>query len=436
MSARRENARGVASASSAAVPASATAAGEALVAEAVTALHANGAESDRTAARAQQLASTIGRPVGVELGWSTTTITVGEPAARSGLRTHQPPSALGMNRVLAVDTAIDDFGAGRTDLAAARAAVRRAAGLPAAPAWLFAAACIVGACSLAVILGVSRWEPVAVIAVSAGLGAFLRRLLGNVGASNFWQVGAAALLAGVLGSVAVQAGFSSDLRLAVVCPCMVLVPGPHLLNGMFDIAALRIPLGLSRLTFAAVTLLSIGAGLIAGLAIGGADLVAEPASRDVPVVVDAIAAGVVAVCYGIFYSAPVRILSWPLVAGAVVHALHWLLIAWHWESYLAAGVVCLVVGAGLIPLAQRARVPFAAIGFASVVSLMPGVAVFRALDGLAQLPSLSGASAQMLLLDTIDNAVTAFLTLFCMAVGFVLPASVYRRWPVGGRAGR
>jgi uncharacterized membrane protein YjjP (DUF1212 family) len=426
MSERRENPMGAASSSPAAAPATA---GEALVSEAVAALHANGAESDRTIARARQLSTRLATPVDVELGWNTTTLTLGNDATSAGIRTHDSPSGLGMNRVLAVDRAIDDFSAGRAGIEESRNAIHRAVTMPAANVWLFAAACVVGAVCLAVIFGVARWEPVAVIAVSAGVGAFLRRFLARYGASNFWQVGVAALLAGLLGSLAVHTGFSSELRLAVVCPCMILVPGPHLLNGSFDLAALRLPLGLSRLTFATLTLLSIGAGLIAGLSLGGTSLIAEPAGRDIPVLLDAGAAGVVAVCYGVFYSAPLRILYWPFLAGAIVHALHWVLVTvWHWESYLAAGAVCLVIGVCLIPLAQRARVPFAAIGFASVVSLMPGVVIFRTLDGLAQLPTKSGTAAQQLLLDTIDNANTAWLTVFCMAVGFLLPASLYRSW--------
>lgn len=418
--------------SSSAAAAGTAAAEERFVADALAVLHADGAESHRTRARARQLAAALERPVSIDLGWSRSTITVGEPGAAAdpdagtALVRRASPSSVAMNRVLAVDRAIDGISDRSLTLKAAGAAVRRAAALPPANLLIFTAACVVGACCLAVIFGVSRWEPLVVIAVSAGIGAVLRRGLAAWGASNFWQVGLAALVAGVLGSIAVDVGFSSDLRLAVVCPCMILVPGPHILNGSFDLAGLRIPLGLSRLTFAMITLLSIGAGLIVGLAAGGADLVADPAGREIPVLLDAVAAGVVAVCYGIFYSAPLRILFWPLLVGAAVHALRWVaLTVWGWESWLAAGLACLVAGAVLIPVSTRFRVPFAAVGFASVVSLMPGVVIFRALDGLATLSTTTGADAAQLLVQTVDDANVAWLTIFAMTIGLLVPVSFY-----------
>ncbi|MCS5497709.1 threonine/serine exporter family protein [Cnuibacter physcomitrellae] len=444
MSDRRDTRQGAASpSSSAAVTTTATAADEErLVADALATLHANGAESDRTRARAAQLSAALGRSVTADLGWNRSTITIGprridadsgggtarEPDPDDGvaLVRRSAPSALGMNRVLGVDRAIDGLSDRTLTLDAASAAVRGAAALRPANLLLFTAACVVGACCLAIIFGVSRWEPLAVIAVSAGVGAVLRRGLAAWGASNFWQVGLAALVAGVLGSLAVDVGFSSDLRLAVVCPCMILVPGPHILNGSFDLAALRLPLGLSRLTFATVTLLSIGAGLIVGLAAGGAALVPDPAGREIPVLLDAVAAGVVAVCYGVFYSAPLRILYWPLLVGAAVHALRWVaLTVWQWESWLAAGLACLVAGAVLVPISTRFRVPFAAVGFASVVSLMPGVIIFRALDGLATLSSVTGPDAAQLLVQTVDNANEAWLTVFAMTLGLLVPVSLY-----------
>ena len=65
------------------------------------------------------------------------------------------------------------------------------------------------------------------IFVSAAAGAVLRRGLTHISANPFLQPFGAALLAGVVGGLATRAGLSSSLRLVVVCPCMVLVPGPH-----------------------------------------------------------------------------------------------------------------------------------------------------------------------------------------------------------------
>jgi uncharacterized membrane protein YjjP (DUF1212 family) len=51
---------------------------------------------------------------------------------------------------------------------------------------------------------------------------------------------------------------------------MVLVPGPHVLNGAIDLACTRISIGIARLTYAALIVLMICAGLLAGLNVGGA----------------------------------------------------------------------------------------------------------------------------------------------------------------------
>jgi uncharacterized membrane protein YjjB (DUF3815 family) len=394
-------------------------AGDRLLVDAIAALHENGAGSERSVERAAQLGTALGLADRLELGWNSSTV--------GALRIVATPSAVIMNRVLAVDRAIDDFSSGRTTLAATHTRIRRAAAQPAANVVLFAVACAVGASCLAIIFCIQHLETLLLIAVTSAAGAFLRRGIGALGGSNFWQVGIAALLAGVLGAVAANNDISSSLRLAAVCPCMILVPGPHLLNGSLDLAALRIPLGLARLAFATVTLLSIGAGLLAGLTLGGAELVVDPAGRDIPLWLDAGCAGIVAVCYGIFYSAPLRILVWPFVVGAAVHALRWVALeVWHLESYVGAGLACLAAASILIPISRRFRLPFSAIGFASVVSLMPGVLIFRALAGLAQLQTETGAAADRLLVSTINDANTAWLTIFAMAIGFILPAGAYR----------
>ena len=380
------------------------------------------------AERAGQLAEAAGGRVAVILDWSGSRVDYTDADGATVVRQFSAsPTAVGMNRVMAVDAAVEEVAAGRATVADAAPTVVRAARLPPSNTLLFAAACAVGACGLAVIFGADDPAALALVAVAAGLGAVARRLLGRFGANNYWQVGVAALLAGVIGAFAVQWDVSSPLRLAAVCPCMVLVPGPHLLNGALDVAGLRIPLGLARLTFATVTLLAIGGGLLLGLKFGGATLVLDPPGRIIPLWLDASAAAVVAVCYGVFYSAPLRILVWPFVVGAAVHALRWIVLyQWGLPAWAGAGIACLVAGFVLLPVSRRFQVPFSAVGFASVVSLMPGLLVFRVLAGLSMLTTAEGAAVAPLVQTVVNDANVAFLTILAMAVGFLIPAACYQ----------
>jgi uncharacterized membrane protein YjjP (DUF1212 family) len=132
---------------------------------------------------------------------------------------------------------------GRFSADAASKAIATIAKAPPAPTWLFALAAAAGAVALSVIFGVEHFLPTVLIFVSAGVGAILRRALAQISANFFIQPFCAALLAGVIGAIAVRYDWSSSLRLVAVCPCMVLVPGPHFLNGALDLIAGRIHLG-------------------------------------------------------------------------------------------------------------------------------------------------------------------------------------------------
>src|SRR5262249_60735824 len=104
--------------------------------------------------------------------------------------------------------------------------------------------------ALAVIFGVEHYPAAALIFVSAAAGAILRRGLAQWSTNVFIQPFCAALLAGIIGGLAVRYDLSSTLRLVAVCPCMVLVPGPHFLNSTLDLVHGRIHLGAARLIYA------------------------------------------------------------------------------------------------------------------------------------------------------------------------------------------
>jgi len=287
---------------------------------------------------------------------------------------------------------------------------------------VFALACATGAAALAVIFGATHPLVVLLAAVGAAAGGLLRRWLGIAGAGPLVQLFAAALLGGVLGAVATHLHLGGSTALVAICQAMVLVPGAHILNGALDLLDLRVTLGLARLGFAALLLTAISGGLMVGLALGGQTLAVTAPSSSAPFYVDVIAAGVAAASYPVYFSMPWRMIGWPVVVGMSAHAVHWWALERGVSLAVAASLSCLLVGSILVPVAHYMRIPFAAVGFASVVALVPGLFVFRTLSGLAQ---FADAPSPALLSAAASNLIVASITVTGMALGLALPMHVF-----------
>jgi uncharacterized membrane protein YjjB (DUF3815 family) len=65
--------------------------------------------------------------------------------------------------------------------------------------------------------------------------------------------------------------------------------------------------------------------------------------------------------------------------------------------------------------------PFAAVAFASVVALIPGVYVFRMAEGFLQLAVSGAATPPEVIAATLSDGVSAFLITLSMAFGLLLP---------------
>jgi uncharacterized membrane protein YjjB (DUF3815 family) len=203
---------------------------------------------------------------------------------------------------------------------------------------------------------------------------------------------------------------------------MILVPGPHLLNGTIDLARVRIALGASRIAYAGVIILMICTGLLAGLSLGSVSLPASAPSYPVPLGYDVIAAGIAVAAYGTFFAMPWRMLPIPAMIGMLAHASRWAIISLAGASVQTGALVaCLIVGIVITPIADRLRLPFAAFAFASVVSLIPGVYLFRMAAGLVDLVTPGQKASADVLLNTIADGATATLIILAMAIGLILP---------------
>ncbi|HJZ20704.1 MAG TPA: threonine/serine exporter family protein [Bradyrhizobium sp.] len=384
-------------------------------------LFVNGQATEQTVAAAERLGRALGLRVRLMPRWGE--LQLQSDGENTGLVAQLPadPTGVDMDRVVSAMRLIGDVEADRVAPDAAIRTIGAISRTPPAPTWLFAFAAAAGAVALAVIFGLERLPPAILIFLSAAGGAILRRGLANVSGNVFVQPFCAALLAGLVGALAVRYDLSSSLRLVAVCPCMVLVPGPHLLNSALDLINGRIHLGAARLIYAGLIVVAISAGLLFGLGSIGVSLPLDASSEPVPIWQDVIAAGIAVAAYSVFFSTPLRMLPWPVAVGMFAHALRWAALSLLGLGAAAgAGVACIAVALILTPVSRRSNMPFAAIGFASVVSMIPGVYLFRMASGLAQIGSGSPTTPQ-LIAETLSDGTTAVIIILVMSFCLIIP---------------
>lgn len=402
-----------------------------LLSASVTLLFENGQTTEKVISAVTRLGAALGYGAIILPRWGEVHIRIDGLADRGWEIIAATPAGVDMHKVIATLGVIDDVCAGRIDAVAARSSLDAITRFPPVGVARFALFAAAGASALAVIFGAAHWFSLILIALSAGIGAYLRRRLGGLSRNLFVQPFSAALLAGIVGAAAVQLQLSSTLRLVAVCPCMVLVPGPHLLNGALDLIRGRLPLGASRIGYAGLIILMICTGLLAGLALGGVNLPASAPSSPVPLGYDVVAAGVAVAAYCTFFAMPWALLPIPIVIGMLAHTCRWLVITIGGGSVEAGALIaCLVAGIIVTPVAHRLRLPFAAFGFASVVSLIPGMYLFRMAGGLVALMAPGGKASPELLSGTLADGVTAFLILLAMAFGLIAPKMLIEHFEV------
>jgi uncharacterized membrane protein YjjP (DUF1212 family) len=391
-----------------------------------TLLFVHGQTTERTVTAAERLGRARGLTVKVLPYWGELIVDLdGAPISQI---VPAKPLGVDMGRVLAVTTVIDQVCHGTLSAEAAQSALASAGRLPPASTPRFTLLAALGAASLGVIFGTLDATSLLLIAASATIGALVRRWLSGFSQNPLIQPLCAAFIAGVVAAAASRFQLSHAATLVGFCPCMVLVPGPHILNGAIDLARTRIALGMTRLAYAGVIVILICAGGLFGYTVVGTNLVIAGPFPPVPLVIDVIAAGCAVASFGTFFSMPWRLLAFPIAAGMLAHAARWALIFVAGGSAATGALVaCVLVSVLVTPVVDRLHLPFAAIAFSAVVSLMPGFFLFNAATGLVELVSIEPSAPAALLTSIATNSATAFLIIMAMTFGLIFPRMLFER---------
>src|SRR5262249_42112332 len=206
-------------------------------------LFANGQATDQTVEAAERLGRALGLRPKVAARWGELQLQPDSKDIAPISQVAADPAGVDMDRVASTMRAIEDVESGRLTPDAATQAISVIARAPPAPAWLFALAAAAGALAVSGIFGGAAFVPIAARFVRSGACLLLRRSVAPFNTNAFIQPCCAPVLAGLIGALAVRYDLSSSLRLVAVCPCMVLVPGPHFLNATMDLIGGRIHLG-------------------------------------------------------------------------------------------------------------------------------------------------------------------------------------------------
>lgn len=278
------------------------------------------------------------------------------------------------------------------------------------------------AACLARILGADLGA-VGVAGISAGLGLLVRSIMGRWHMSLLTHPLAAAFLGAVLGGLAIRWGWTQSPELVLIVPALMLVPGPHFINGLMDLLDNHVPMSLARLGLAFGILCASAMGVLLGVELTVKDPI--PTTTSIPIEPlnlpsDMALAAIVACGFAVFYNTAWGNLWMAAVAGMIGHGLRFVCIESGTPIETATFIGALAVGVVSACMAHTGKTSASVIGFAGAVIMMPGLAMYRTIGGVMILARQGEATSPSTLAGTLGNFSQACLVVLGLAVGLIL----------------
>lgn len=288
--------------------------------------------------------------------------------------------------------------------------------------WLAIVVLGVAASALAALLGADVGA-VFVVGVATALGLFARQELGRRHVALLALPFTAAFIGAVLGGIAIRLAWTQTPGLVLIVPSLMLIPGPHLINGLLDLIDNYVPMSVARLGLATAIVVASALGIILGieLTLSGPPVVRQSFATDhLNLMSDMLLAAVVTCGFAVYYNASWSQISMAILGGMAGHGLRYLVLNAGCRLEIATFFGGLAVGIVSSLIVRAYRVPFAVIAFAGAVTMMPGLQMYRALSGVLQLAQPNIEAQQSAIASTLGNAAQASLAIGALALGLVV----------------
>ena len=268
------------------------------------------------------------------------------------------------------------------------------------------------------------WGAIAVSGVSASLGLVVRQELAKRSVVLFALPFAAGLVGAALGGLAIVQGWTGTPGLCLIVPALMLVPGPHLINGVHDMLENHMLTGVCRLALAVGILTATALGVVLGgwLILGPEALSTAPSDAiRLTLPLDAALAGVAACGFGAFYNAPWRVLWVSILCGVIGHGLRYVCLE-HLSVEISTALACLAIGLIADVAAGRLQLPFSAVAFAGAVPMMPGVFIYQSIAGAMRLSAAGTAADPALAAATLALSFKSVFVVGAITIGLLIGA--------------
>lgn len=262
-----------------------------------------------------------------------------------------------------------------------------------------------------------------VIGIAALFAGIARHLTLARGFGYYISILVATLVATVAGGLLPRIIPTATPLVALLIPCIFLVPGFQLINCGWEILRNHMHIGVPRLVVYLNVLAIMGVGVLLVLLVYDPGINGAGLSFPFPweIVIDTILGGIAALCFCILMNASRQMILLCVLCGALGRLVRTLVVADGGNMAMGVFLGTLVITILTVLMARCRPLPVALPIVAASVQFIPGYYTIITLQGMAQIISLGPLAPYSVVATTISSGILALFISAAIVFGTLLP---------------